>query len=84
MSENLEEKVDEVNRIIFQLLDLVSLLNLASILEVGFDFCLYMICTLAFGIAGVIDADYRGNVAVVLFNHNDSDFISKTQTYSND
>ncbi|CAF1378369.1 unnamed protein product [Adineta ricciae] len=25
--------------------------------------------------AGVIDADYRGNVAVVLFNHNDSDFI---------
>ncbi|XP_063978426.1 deoxyuridine 5'-triphosphate nucleotidohydrolase, mitochondrial [Diachasmimorpha longicaudata] len=24
--------------------------------------------------AGVIDADYRGNVGVVLFNHSDSDF----------
>ena len=28
-------------------------------------------------VAGVIDADYRGNVGVVLFNHNDSDFTSK-------
>ncbi|CAF1093993.1 unnamed protein product [Adineta steineri] len=27
--------------------------------------------------AGVIDADYRGNVGVVLFNHNDSDFTIK-------
>lgn len=27
--------------------------------------------------AGVIDADYRGNVGIVLFNHNDTDFIIK-------
>jgi len=27
--------------------------------------------------AGVIDADYRGNVGVVLFNHTDSDFTIK-------
>ena len=27
--------------------------------------------------AGVIDADYRGNVGVVLFNHADADFESK-------
>ncbi|CAF3059655.1 unnamed protein product [Rotaria socialis] len=27
--------------------------------------------------AGVIDADYRGNVGVVLFNHNDLDFTIK-------
>jgi len=27
--------------------------------------------------AGVIDADYRGNVGVVIFNHNDSDFTIK-------
>ena len=32
---------------------------------------------LSLQIAGVIDADYRGNVGVILFNHNDSDFISK-------
>ncbi len=32
-------------------------------------------------IAGVIDADYRGNVGVVLFNHNDSDFISKDKRF---
>jgi dUTP pyrophosphatase len=25
--------------------------------------------------AGVIDCDYRGNVAVILFNHSDKDFI---------
>ena len=24
--------------------------------------------------AGVIDADYRGNVGVILFNHSDDDF----------
>ena len=28
-------------------------------------------------LAGVIDADYRGNVGVVLFNFGDSDFTSK-------
>jgi dUTP pyrophosphatase len=28
--------------------------------------------------AGVIDADYRGTVGVVLFNHSDKDFQSKT------
>ena len=27
-------------------------------------------------LAGVIDADYRGNVGVVLFNFGDSDFTS--------
>ena len=26
-------------------------------------------------IAGVIDADYRGNVGIVLFNHSDKDFL---------
>jgi dUTPase len=31
-----------------------------------------------FKLAGVIDADYRGNVGVVLFNYSDSDFTSKT------
>eukprot|EP01006_Ploeotia_vitrea_P034224 TRINITY_DN65726_c0_g1_i1.p1 TRINITY_DN65726_c0_g1~~TRINITY_DN65726_c0_g1_i1.p1 ORF type:complete len:171 (-),score=24.66 TRINITY_DN65726_c0_g1_i1:196-675(-) len=25
--------------------------------------------------AGVIDADYRGNVGVILFNHSDADFV---------
>lgn len=25
--------------------------------------------------AGVIDADYRGNVGVILFNHSDEDFL---------
>ena len=34
-----------------------------------------------FEIAGVIDADYRGNVGIVLFNHNNSDFISKMSNY---
>jgi len=32
-------------------------------------------------IAGVIDADYRGNVGIILFNHNDSDFISKIKDF---
>ena len=32
-----------------------------------------------FLLAGVIDADYRGNVGVVLFNFSDSDFTSKIQ-----
>lgn len=32
-------------------------------------------------IAGVIDADYRGNVGVILFNHNDSEFISKLNDF---
>jgi len=27
--------------------------------------------------AGVIDADYRGNVGIILFNHSDSDFTIK-------
>ena len=27
--------------------------------------------------AGVIDADYRGNVGVVLFNHDKADFVVK-------
>lgn len=27
--------------------------------------------------AGVIDYDYRGNVGVILFNHNDSEFVVK-------
>lgn len=26
--------------------------------------------------AGVIDADYRGNVGIILFNHSDTDFKS--------
>jgi dUTPase len=30
-----------------------------------------------FLLAGVIDADYRGNIGVVLFNFSDSDFTSK-------
>ena len=34
-----------------------------------------------FELAGVIDADYRGNVGVILFNHNDSDFTSKTREF---
>ena len=25
--------------------------------------------------AGVVDADYRGNVGVILFNHGDTDFM---------
>lgn len=33
-------------------------------------------------LAGVIDADYRGNVGIVIFNHNDSDFTSKIQKNS--
>lgn len=28
--------------------------------------------------AGVIDLDYRGNVGVVIFNHNDCDFVIKS------
>ena len=27
--------------------------------------------------AGVVDADYRGNVGVILFNHGDADFVVK-------
>jgi dUTPase len=35
----------------------------------------------SFESAGVIDADYRGNVGVILFNHNDSDFTSKIKDF---
>ncbi len=32
--------------------------------------------------AGVIDSDYRGEVKVVLFNHNNTDFESKISSLS--
>ena len=32
--------------------------------------------------AGVIDADYRGTVGVVLFNHSETDFQSKIRINS--
>lgn len=37
---------------------------------------------LSWEIAGVIDADYRGNVGVILFNHNDSEFTSEIKQSS--
>jgi len=49
-------------------------------LEVLFNDLIFLLLKLTlsiFFLAGVIDADYRGNVGVVLFNFTDSDFTSK-------
>jgi len=48
---------------------------LEVILEFKMNYFLYVF------LAGVIDADYRGNVGVVLFNFNDSDFTSKSNSF---
>ena len=79
--------VELVSQILFYMKNLMKILlaprsGLAAkfgIASGGIDIIQSIICintVFLFSIGGVVDADYRGNVGVILFNHNDSDFIS--------